>query len=79
MKPNSSHLSALAQSRQVDPLAGFHPLSACGHAQADGGPCLYYRVLVSANANGTELPAWLYAMGDRWTGGVKELTGVIWR
>ena len=34
----------------IDRLEGFHP----------GGPCLYRRVLVSAQANGTELPVWLY-------------------
>jgi len=25
------------------------------------------------------LPAWLYVVGDRWTGSFKELTGGIWR
>jgi gamma-glutamylcyclotransferase (GGCT)/AIG2-like uncharacterized protein YtfP len=36
----------------IDRLEGFHP----------GGPCLYRRVLVSAQANGTELPVWLYVV-----------------
>jgi len=39
----------------IDRLEGFHPLSAC-RAQAGGGPCLYRRVLVPAQANGTVLP-----------------------
>jgi len=53
----------------IDRLEGFHP----------GGPCLYRRVLVSAQANGAELPVWLYVVGDRWTGGFKYLSGGIWR
>ncbi|KUK57266.1 MAG: AIG2 family protein, partial [Synergistales bacterium 53_16] len=53
----------------IDRLEGFHP----------GGPCLYRRVLVPVRANGTGLPAWLYAVGDRWTESFKELTGGIWR
>jgi gamma-glutamylcyclotransferase (GGCT)/AIG2-like uncharacterized protein YtfP len=53
----------------IDRLEGFHP----------GGPCLYRRVLVPVRANGTVLPTWLYVVGDRWTGSVKELTGGIWR
>jgi gamma-glutamylcyclotransferase (GGCT)/AIG2-like uncharacterized protein YtfP len=52
----------------IDRLEGFHP----------GGPCLYRRVLVPVRANRTELAAWLYVVGDRWTGGCKELTGGIW-
>ena len=52
-----------------DRLEGFHP----------GGPCLYRRVLIPVRANGTLLPAWFYAVGDRWTGSFKELTGGIWR
>jgi hypothetical protein len=53
----------------IDRLEGFRP----------GGPCLYRRVLVSAQAHGTVLPAWLYVVGDRWTGACKELTAGIWR
>ena len=53
----------------IDRLEGFHP----------GGPCLYRRVLVPVRINGTVLPTWLYVVGDRWTGSVKELTGGIWR
>lgn len=53
----------------IDRLEGFHP----------GGPCLYRRVLVPVRINGTGLPAWLYMMGDRWTGACKELTAGIWR
>ena len=53
----------------IDRLEGFHP----------GGPCLYCCVLVPVRTSGAELPVWLYAMGDRWTGSFKELTGGIWR
>ena len=53
----------------IDRLEGFHP----------GGPCLYCRVLVPIRTNGTVLPAWLYVVGDRWTGSFKELTAGIWR
>ena len=53
----------------IDRLEGFH----------HGNPCLYRRVLVPVRASGTRLPVWLYAMGDRWTGSFKELTGGIWR
>ncbi len=53
----------------IDRLEGFHP----------GGPCLYRRVLVPIRANGTRRPVWLYTVGDRWTGSVKELTGGTWR
>ncbi|KUL02232.1 MAG: hypothetical protein XE12_0844 [Synergistales bacterium 54_9] len=37
------------------------------------------RVLIPVRANATELPVWLYVVGDRCTGGCKELTGGIWR
>ena len=53
----------------IDRLEGFHP----------GGPCLYRRVLIPVRTNGVELPAWLYVVGDRWTGACKELTAGIWR
>ena len=53
----------------IDRLEGFHP----------GDPCLYRRVLVPAQTKETVLPAWLYVVGDRWTGSFKELTGGIWR
>lgn len=53
----------------IDRLEGFHP----------GGPCLYRRVLVPVQVNGGEFSAWLYVVGDRWTGSFKELTGGIWR
>jgi gamma-glutamylcyclotransferase (GGCT)/AIG2-like uncharacterized protein YtfP len=36
----------------IDRLEGFHP----------GGPCLYRRVLVPVQVNGTDLPAWLYVV-----------------
>ena len=52
----------------IDRLEGFHP----------GGPCLYCRVLVPVQVNRSVLPAWLYVVGDRWTGSVKELIGGIW-
>lgn len=62
----------------IDRLEGFHLLTAC-NAQAGCSPCLYRRVLVPVRTNGTVLPAWLYVVGDRWTGRFKELTGGIWR
>ena len=53
----------------IDRLEGFHP----------GGPCLYRRVLVPVWVNGGEFSAWLYVVGDRWTGNCKPLIGGIWR
>ncbi len=53
----------------IDRLEGFHP----------GGPCLYRRVIVLVQVGGAVIPAWLYMVGDRWTGSFKELTGGIWR
>ena len=53
----------------IDRLEGFHP----------GGPCHYRRVLVPVQVKGTMLPAWLYVLGDRWTGVLKELNDGIWR
>jgi gamma-glutamylcyclotransferase (GGCT)/AIG2-like uncharacterized protein YtfP len=53
----------------IDRLEGFHP----------GDPSLYRRVLVPVRTKETVLPTWLYVVGDRWTGSVKELTGGIWR
>jgi len=53
----------------IDRLEGFHP----------GGPCLYRRVLVPVQVKKSVLPAWLYVVGDRWTGTFKELTAGIWR
>lgn len=38
----------------IDRPEGFHPC----------GPCLYRRVLVPVQANGTGLPVWLYAGED---------------
>jgi gamma-glutamylcyclotransferase (GGCT)/AIG2-like uncharacterized protein YtfP len=52
----------------IDRLEGFHP----------GGLCLYRRVLVPVRTNGTELPAWLYVVGDRMDGSLKELLGGVW-
>jgi hypothetical protein len=49
----------------IDRLEGFHP----------GGPCLYRRVLTSAQVHGIVVPAWLYVMGDCWTGSFRELSG----
>ncbi len=37
------------------------------------------RVLFPVCINGADLPAWLYVVGNRWTGSFKELTGGIWR
>jgi hypothetical protein len=53
----------------IDRLEGFHP----------GGPCLYRRVLASAQVLGIVLPAWLYAVGDRRTGGFRKLSSGVWR
>ncbi|MCP9443515.1 MAG: gamma-glutamylcyclotransferase [Nitrospira sp.] len=53
----------------IDRLEGFHP----------GGQSLYKRVLVPLRTKETVLSAWLYMVGDRWTGGCKELTAGIWR
>jgi len=53
----------------IDRLEGFRP----------GGPCLYRRVIVLIQAGGAVIPAWLYVVGDRWTGGLKELSSGIWR
>jgi len=53
----------------IDRLEGFHP----------DGPCLYRRVLFSAQTHGTVLPAWLYVVGDRWIGSFKKLIGGTWR
>jgi len=52
----------------IDRLEGFHP----------GGPCLYRRVLVSAQANGTELPAGLYVGEDPISGRLTPLGGSRW-
>jgi gamma-glutamylcyclotransferase (GGCT)/AIG2-like uncharacterized protein YtfP len=52
----------------IDRLEGFHP----------GCPCLYRRVLVSAQANGTELPAWLYVGEDPISRRFTPLGGSRW-
>jgi hypothetical protein len=46
-------------------LKGSHP----------GGPCLYRRVLVSAQVHGTVLPAWLYVGEDPISGRLTPLGG----
>ncbi len=53
----------------IDRLEGFHP----------GGPCLYCRVLVSAQANGTELPVWLYVVEVTSNRSFKPLPSGKWR
>lgn len=53
----------------IDRLEGFHP----------GGPSLYRRVLVPIRSHQAVSPVWLYVVGDRWSGGFKELIGGIWR
>jgi len=53
----------------IDRLEGFHP----------GGPCLYRRVIVLVQASGAVIPAWLYVVGDRLTGGFRELSGGVCR
>jgi DNA invertase Pin-like site-specific DNA recombinase len=44
-----------------------------------GGSYLHRGVSVPVRTNGTVLPAWLYAVGDRWTGVFREPTGGIRR
>ena len=51
----------------IDRLEGFHP----------GGPCLYRRVLTSAQVHGTVLPAWLY-VGEDLSGRLTPLGGSRW-
>ena len=53
----------------IDRLEGFHP----------GGPCLYRRVLVSAQANGTERPVWLYVVEVTSNRSFKPLPSGKWR
>ncbi len=53
----------------IDRLEGFHP----------GGSCLYRRVLVSAQANGTELPVWLYVIEVTGNRSLKPLPSGKWR
>jgi len=53
----------------IDRLEGFRP----------GGPCLYRRVLVSAQANGTELPVWLYVFEVTSNRSFKPLPSGKWR
>jgi gamma-glutamylcyclotransferase (GGCT)/AIG2-like uncharacterized protein YtfP len=52
----------------IDRLEGFRP----------GGPCLYRRVLVSTQAHGTVVPAWLYVGEDLITGRHTPLGGSRW-
>lgn len=52
----------------IDRLEGFHP----------GGPCLYRRVLVSTQAHGTVLPAWLYVGEDSISGRLTPLGDSRW-
>ena len=52
----------------IDRLEGFHP----------GGPCLYRRVLVPVQVNGTVLTAWLYVGGNPISGSLKPLGKSIW-
>jgi gamma-glutamylcyclotransferase (GGCT)/AIG2-like uncharacterized protein YtfP len=52
----------------IDRLEGFHP----------GGPCLYRRVLIPVRANGTLLPAWLYAGDGYIFGRLTSLCGPRW-
>ncbi len=51
----------------IDRLEGFHP----------GGPCLYRRVLTSAQVHGIVLPAWLY-VGEDLSGRLTPLGGSRW-
>jgi gamma-glutamylcyclotransferase (GGCT)/AIG2-like uncharacterized protein YtfP len=52
----------------IDRLEGFRP----------GGPCLYRRVLVSAQAHGILLPVWLYVGEDPISGRFTPLGGSLW-
>jgi len=51
----------------IDRLEGFHP----------GGPCLYRRVLTSAQVHGIVIPAWLY-VGEDFSGRLTPLGGSRW-
>jgi hypothetical protein len=51
----------------IDRLEGFHP----------GAPCLYRRVLTSAQVHGIVLPAWLY-VGEDLSGRLTPLGGSRW-
>jgi hypothetical protein len=62
----------------IDRLEGFHPLSACAHAQAGGDPCLFRRVLIAVRLNGSVIPAWLYVGEDPISGSLKPLNKPIW-
>jgi gamma-glutamylcyclotransferase (GGCT)/AIG2-like uncharacterized protein YtfP len=53
----------------IDRLEGFHP----------GGPCLYRRVLTSAQVHGIVLPAWLYVADVTEYLGFKPLQSGKWR
>ena len=52
----------------IDRLEGFHP----------DGPCLYRRVLTSAQVHGIVLPAWLYVGENPIPGRLKPLGKSIW-
>jgi len=52
----------------IDRLEGFHP----------GGPCLYRRVLVPAQVNGTVLLAWLYVGFPSKERGLQPLRSSQW-
>jgi len=52
----------------IDRLEGFQP----------GGPCLYRRVLVPVQVNGTGLPAWLYVADTTGHRGIKPLPSGKW-
>jgi len=52
----------------IDQLEGFRP----------GGPCLYRRVLVSTQAHGTVLPAWLYVGENSISGRLTPLGNSRW-
>jgi hypothetical protein len=53
----------------IDRLEGLH----------HGGPPSTAAFWSLNRANGSGLPVWLYAVGDRWIGSFKELTGGIRR
>jgi len=65
-------------SRPSTGLEDFRPLSARGHAQAGGGPCLYRRVLVTSQAHGVMPPAWLYVGKGLFSGRLKPLGRSRW-
>jgi len=52
----------------IDRMEGLHP----------GGPCLYHRVLVPVQVNGTVLPVWFYVGKDPISGRLTPIVCSRW-